>query len=64
MTYKHVLVQTDLHNQVKAHAALLNQTIKQYTESALRRQLESFSLPGAVEESTEPHHVSTSKEPA
>jgi len=39
MEYMQVLVEKRLHNQVKAHAALLNETIREYTERALRLQL-------------------------
>jgi len=64
MTYKHVLVQTDLHNQVKAHAALLGQTIREYTENALAKRLETFSLPSTVKESPNSYEASTRQESA
>lgn len=33
MTYKQILVREDLHNRVKARAALLGQSIREYAES-------------------------------
>ena len=39
MTYKQIIIDETLHNQVKAAAALAGQSIRVYTENALRQQL-------------------------
>jgi hypothetical protein len=52
MTVKQVLVGEELHQQVKAAAALMGQSIREFTEEALRAQLGPFSLPRPVKTST------------
>ena len=37
--YKHLLVTPQLHSQIKAHAALLGETLLQYVEIALNSRL-------------------------
>ena len=59
MTYKQILVEIQLHNQVKAVAALQGKSIREFTEEALREQLAAFSLPRVVKESTETYDTST-----
>jgi len=53
MTYKQVLISAQLHRRVRIATALRGQSIKAFTEEALLKHLESFSLPKAVEDSTE-----------
>lgn len=53
MQTKQLLVGTDIHQQVKVAAALSGQSIREFVESALVDRLRSFSLPLAVETSTE-----------
>mgnify|MGYP001381414812 CR=1 FL=1 len=53
MTYKQVLISAQLHRRVRIATALRGQSIKAFTEEALLKHLESFSLPRAIDNSTE-----------